>query len=212
MLALYKVATRWMVVSLSPLVLSIMIWPQLTIFAWTGDSVAAAWVAPVLALFVAGAALTAITVFQYFLQYAHGDLSLNVRFNTVLFVISVPLITHAAYQYGVTGVAWVVFSTRLISFCLWVPFVHSKLAPGIHRDWLIDSVAKPLVIPLALLLLINQWTGEITTSLSSQLSALGFMALFATSGYTALALWLMLSGQLLAGLSITGSSEEDRAQ
>ena len=212
MLALYKVATRWMVVSLSPLALSIVIWPQLTIFAWSGDSAAAAWVAPVLPLFVAGAALTTITVFQYFLQYAHGDLSLNVRFNTVLFVISVPLITHAAFQYGVVGVAWVVFSTRLISFCLWVPFVHSKLAPGIHRDWLLNSVAKPLMIPFALLLLINQLTGEIAASLSSQLGALGFMALVATSGYGALALWLLLSGQLSAGLSITGSSAEEQLQ
>ena len=148
--------------------------------------------APILPLFVAGAAiLTTITVFQYFLQYAHGDLSLNVRFNTVLFVISVPLITHAAFEYGVAGVAWVVFSTRLISFCLWVPFVHSKLAPGIHRDWLLNSVAKPLMIPLALLSLINQLTGEIAASLSSQLGALGFMALVATSGYGALALWLL---------------------
>ena len=68
------------------------------------------------------------------------------------------------------------------------------------------------MIPLALLLLINQLTGEIAASLSSQLGALGFMALVATSGYGALALWLLLSGQLRAGLSITGSSAEEPSQ
>ena len=72
--------------------------------------------------------------------------------------------------------------------------------------------ASPLMIPLALLLLINQLTGEIAASLSSQLGALGFMILVVTSGYGALALWLLVSGQLRAGLSSEGSRAGGQSQ
>lgn len=204
MMALYRQASMWMVVSLSPLIISIALWPYETLFAWTGNSQAAMWVAPVLPLFVAVAGLTSVTVFQYFLQYAHGDLSLNVRFNTALFVVSIPAITYAANTFGVVGVAWILVVTRSVAFVLWIPYVHQRFAPGIHWSWLLNSVIKPLSVALIPLILLKHQTSDFLTLQSlTQPQTLAFIVVTVATGYAALGVWLWFTGRLTPAMLLS---------
>lgn len=160
MIALYRKGTRGVVMSVTPIVLIIVCWPYEIIFAWSGSREAALWSADILPIFVAGSYLVTIIGFQHALQYAYGQLKYNVYYNTFVFFISLPLITYAAYQYGVIGVAWVWLGFRVFSFIVWLPFVHLKFAPGLHKVWLVNDVAKPLLTPLSLVVVAKVFAGH----------------------------------------------------
>lgn len=197
MVSLYKLATFWMVITLAPLVLVLVMFPFETIFAWSGDLVAASWVAPILPAFVGVAGLTAVTVFQYFLQYAAGDLSLNVRLNSLLVVLMVPLITYAASQHGVKGVAIVAVFLRVLVFLFWVPFVHSRMIPNHHSSWLLGSIIKPMIVPALAITAVS--FAVVYTEFSTQASresATMVVLISLTVGYGFTGLWLWTSGNL----------------
>lgn len=149
MLLLYRRSTRLIVVLVMPVALTIACLPYHVLFAWTGDKEASEWGADILPLFILGAALLAVIAFQYYLQYVYGNLKWHVRYNTLSVLLNVPLIIILAIQYGPLGVAWIWFGFRLISLIVWVPFIHRKFAPGLHRKWMLEDVLLPL-LPVAI--------------------------------------------------------------
>jgi O-antigen/teichoic acid export membrane protein len=155
MLALYKTATRFVATFIFPLGLVIAFNAEVVVYTWTGDSQAAAWVAPIMPLFILGSMVLAIMSFQYLLQYAHGKLEYHVRWNTFSVIINVPLIIYAATNYGAVGVGWVWFGYRVFSLTVWCAFVHHKFAPGTHLSWLMKDVLNPFFIALVPVLIIN---------------------------------------------------------
>ena len=161
MIALYRKGTRFVVMSVTPVVMVIVFSPYEVIFAWTGNQQAAIWLKEVLPIFALGSFLVTIGAFQYYLQYAHGELKYHVRYNTVAVVINVPLITYAAYEYGVMGVAWVWLGFRLVSFLFWLPFIHHRFAPGLHWGWLKSDVAKSLTVPVGLIAIFSWMASQL---------------------------------------------------
>ena len=189
MIGLYKKATFAMVATLSPLVAVIALWPYEVIFAWSGNTHAAEWIQPVMPWFVGSTGLVCIILFQYFLQYAHGDLRYNARFSTALFLVSVPLITWSAFQYGVMGVAVVLFILRLLIFLFWVPYVHSKFVPGMHASWLRESVIAPFLITLGTYLILMAIDAFLPAADSRIMTSLR-LVVFLSAGYIALLIWI----------------------
>lgn len=153
MLEVYQSATRYVVCVATPVTLIMALWPHELIFAWSGERAAAEWASDILPLYAIGGGIISITSFQYFLQYAHGDLRLLTRFNTFALVLNVPLIIYAAFEYGAIGVARVWFAFRVLSFLIWVPIVHSRLAPGIHVRWMTLDVLPSFLACLIPILL-----------------------------------------------------------
>jgi len=151
MLALYRKATRLVASIVAPVAFVLAFFAEDVIYIWTGDSTAAQWTAPTLPLFVLSSGLLAIGAFQYYLQYAHGQLRQHVIYNTISAAVSVPLISYAALRYGPEGVGWVWFILRLLSLALWSPYVHHLLAPGVHKDWLLKDVLLPITASACLL-------------------------------------------------------------
>lgn len=179
MLALYKTATRFVATFIFPLGLVIALNAEVVVFTWTGDSQAAAWVAPIMPLFILGSMVLAIMTFQYFLQYAHGRLKYHVRWNTFSLLINVPLIIYAATYFGAVGVGWVWLGYRLFSLTVWVAFIHHKFAPGIHLSWLFKDVLSPFVIALIIVLSINQlFPLAVSMNRLELFTALAFTTLF----------------------------------
>ncbi|MDP2562110.1 lipopolysaccharide biosynthesis protein [Psychrobium sp. 1_MG-2023] len=155
MLLLYRTATRCVAAFIFPLGLVIAFNAEVVVYTWTGNKEAAAWVSPIMPVFVLGSMILAIMTFQYFLQYAHGELKYHVRWNTFSVLINVPLIVYAATYYGALGVGWVWFGFRLFSLIVWVAFIHHKFAPGIHIQWLLKDVLSPFLIAVAVIFCIN---------------------------------------------------------
>ena len=155
MLTLYRNSTQIMAVIVLSVSGMIAFFATELLFAWTGDRKAAEWAGPILFWFALGNGILAISAFQYYLQFAYGKVKMHVIYNTVLVCVQVPLIVYMAYEYGVLGVALTWFCVRLIVLIIWTPIVHSKLAPGIHWQWLLKDIAPVLGSTLAVFLLVS---------------------------------------------------------
>lgn len=136
---------------MAPVVVMAMLYSREIIYFWTGNGAAAAWAENVFPLFVLGNALLAVGAFQSYLQYANGDISLNVKYNTVTTVISVPAIYYFAVKYGAVGAGGVWVAFRLVTLVFWTHFVHRLLAPGVHVKWMLVDVLAPSVLSAAFL-------------------------------------------------------------
>jgi O-antigen/teichoic acid export membrane protein len=148
MLRLYRRSTRFVIAVVAPVTIVFAMYPEVLVFTWTGDRQAAAWAAPVLPLFATGTGLLTIIAFQYYLQYAYGIMQYHVAYNTFSVIVNVPLIIYLVFEFGVMGAAWLWFGFRLLSFLVWVPFVHHKFAPGLHLKWLFKDVMPGVILAL----------------------------------------------------------------
>lgn len=146
MLKLYRVASRLVSVFIFPVGLIVAFNSEVVVYTWTNDRLAAAWIEPILPLFILGSIILVIVTFQYYLQYAHGQLKYHVYWNTFSVLVNVPLIIYAATYYGAVGVGWVWLGFRLFSFFVWGRFVHQKFAPGLHAPWLLYDVLIPFCV------------------------------------------------------------------
>ena len=155
MLGLYKKSTQFMAVIMLPLTGMIALFSTELLFAWTENNKAAEWGGPILFWFSLGNGILAISAFQYYLQYAHGQLKMHVIYSSISVIIQTPIIVYVALEHGALGVALVWFVLRVIAFLIWTPIVHNKFAPGIHWSWLSRDIAPILIATITSLLLIN---------------------------------------------------------
>lgn len=152
MQALYLNASRFVCSLLFPLSGVIAFHSAELIFAWTGDAQAAQWSRLVLPWYVLGSAIMAVTAFQFYLQYAYGQLRLHVWFSLISAALSIPLVIHAALEHGVYGAALAWFGLRMLTFLIWPPMVHKRFAAGLHRQWLQDLLRITAMTGLGLLI------------------------------------------------------------
>ncbi len=113
---------------------------------WTQDLVAAKWAAPIMVWYMWGNAFLALTTFQYYLQFAHGDIKYHIRFNTIFPLIALPLVYYAVSTDGALGAGRMWFFIQVMVFLFWVPFIHSKFARGIHINLMLKDILPPLLL------------------------------------------------------------------
>lgn len=152
MQALYLNATRFVCSLLFPLAGVIAFHAAELVFAWTGDAEAAQWSRLILPWYVIGSAIMAVTAFQFYLQYAYGQLRHHVWFSLVSAVISIPVVVYAALEHGVYGAALAWFGLRMVTFLIWPSMVHKRFAPSLHRPWLQDLLRITAMTGLGLLI------------------------------------------------------------
>lgn len=140
MLQLYHNGTQFISIVVCSVVSILSFYSYELLYAWTGDIIASKWASPILVWYVIGNGILAIGAFQYYLQYAHGNLKYHVRMNTIFPLLTLPIIFFSVIHYGALGASIAWFSIQLIGFLVWPPFVHSKFAKGIHRDWMLKDI------------------------------------------------------------------------
>ncbi len=140
MLQLYRNTTQMVSVIMLPLTGVLAFFSTEIIYIWTGNQMAAKWAGPILFWYALGNGIASISAFQYYLQFAHGNLKLHVIFNTLFAIIAIPLIFFSAYHYGAEGTAITWFLMQAISFFIWPPIVHKRYAPGIHHKWILNDI------------------------------------------------------------------------
>ncbi len=119
------------------------------LLAWTGDEELTDFAAPVLTLYAIGNGFLAVSAFPYYMQFAKGNLRLHLIGNMVFVVMLVPSIVWAARGYGAIGAGWVWLGMNALSFFAWLPFVHSKFAPGLNKYWYTKDTTF-LILPAAI--------------------------------------------------------------
>ena len=156
MLEVYHKSTQFISIIMFSVIGIIGYFSYELLYAWTGDIKASNWAAPVLFWYALGNGILAILAFQYFLQFAHGNLKYHVRFNTVFPIISLPIIFYAVSNFGAMGAAITWFGIQLVTFLLWPPFVHSKFASGIHVDWIFKDILPAVLMTFVFITIISQ--------------------------------------------------------
>jgi O-antigen/teichoic acid export membrane protein len=151
MLQVYRDTTQIVTAIMLPLAGIVAIYGTQIVYIWTGDRIAANWAGPVLFWYALGNGILSISSFQYYLQFAHGNLKLHIVFNTLLAIIAIPLIFFSAYYYSAIGTAIAWFLIQTISFLIWPPIIHRKYAPGIHYEWLVKDIFPTLIIVVVML-------------------------------------------------------------
>ena len=142
LISLYRNATQMVAVIAIPACLVLAFFAEQVLWVWTGDAHAAAQAAPVLRLYALGNGFLAISAFPYYLQFAKGDLKLHLIGNVVFVLLLIPSLIWATLTYGATGAGYAWMGSNALYFLAWVPRVHSRLASGLHTQWLIRDVGS----------------------------------------------------------------------
>ncbi|MHA6476857.1 lipopolysaccharide biosynthesis protein [Stutzerimonas sp. KH-1] len=193
---LYLNASRFVCSVLFPLAAVIAWHGQALIFAWTGDQAAAQWSERMLFWYVPGSALMAVGAFQFYLQYAYGQLRLHIWYSVISTAISMPIVVYAALMHGAYGAALAWFFLRLATFLIWPPVVHRRFAPRLHGIWMGEMLRISAMTALGLAL------GEPLFAALVSDNRFDILLALATSGAVCLLLVLVSSKSLLLKLHL----------
>lgn len=140
LLRVYKQTTQLVMITAVGSALTVAIYAEPLLRIWTGHSDVAARVAPILIPYALGNAVLAASSFPYYLQYSKGNVRLHVVGSLLFLTLLVPAVAWAAPTYGAVGAGYAWLIVNLAYFLAWVPFVHSKIEPGIHTRWILADI------------------------------------------------------------------------
>jgi len=148
MLKLYHTSTQFLSIVIFSVVGIISLYSYELLYSWSGDVEASRWASPILPWYIMGNGILVIGAFQYYLQYAHGNLKYHIRMNTIFPIVTLPIILYSIVHYGAIGAAIAWFWIQLVGFIVWPPFIHHKFASGIHRDWIIKDILPSFIMTI----------------------------------------------------------------
>lgn len=143
---LYRKSTRLMVAFITFLVLFLVLWKNQILMLWTGSVEVVSWSANVLTPYLVGTGVMGILAFQYYLQYAFGNLKYHVYLNIVLLLLCVPGVILSANLYGAVGTAYFWLFIQCAIFFIWPAFIHTRFVTGLHFKWLFVDVLPVCVL------------------------------------------------------------------
>jgi len=149
LIRLYRYSTQVVAVMAGALASTISFFAEPLLWAWTGDINLAHQAAPILILYAIGNGFLAVWAFQYYLQFAKGDLRLHFIGQCGYVVLIVPSIIWAANQYGGVGSGYVWLAINILFFVAWIPLVHRRFVPGLNKVWFRRDVL-PIFITTAM--------------------------------------------------------------
>jgi O-antigen/teichoic acid export membrane protein len=135
MVKVYRRATQLVAVIAGASSATLAFFSEPLLWAWTGNKLIAHQAAPILTLYSLGNGFLAVSSFPYFLQYAKGNLRLQLIANMAFIFLLVPAVILAARQYGAVGAGYVWLAMNIIYLISWVPFVHRHFVPGLNLPW-----------------------------------------------------------------------------
>ena len=96
-----------------------------------------------------------ILAFQYYLQFAYGNLKYHIWGNTIFGFVQIIVMIIAVYTYGAlgAGIAW--FTLQAIFLSFWPGYIHSKFAKGIHKNWMMKDVLPMMFSTIVILVAIK---------------------------------------------------------
>lgn len=154
MIGLYRNATQLVGTITIPVVLVLAFFGEKILWVWTGDHDIATKAAPILILYTLGNGVLAFGSFQYYLQYAKGDLRLHLIGSLLFLTLLIPLLIWFTYQFGAIGAGWAWLIANSLYLTLWAPVVHNRLAHGLHWQWLVKDVLILCPLPILVSIII----------------------------------------------------------
>ena len=155
MIELYHKATQ--IVSIIVLAVSgmVAVFSYELLYSWSGNIEASTWAAPILFWYALGNGAVALLSFQYYMQYAHGNLKYHVKGNTYFGFVQIIIVAFAVHFYGALGASLAWFGLQTFFLLWWPGFIHSKFAPGIHKDWVLKDIVPIFAVSTVYLMIVK---------------------------------------------------------
>lgn len=152
---MYHNATKISSVIIIPVVGIVAYFSHEFVFIWTGDMEVAQRSGSVLRWYILGNGFLSMFAFQYYLQFASGDLRYHVRFYTIVFIVYPPIVFFVAKNYGMIGtsLSWLVLQVTM--FIVWVPIIHNKFANGHYKKWILEDIAPSILVATTFFYLVD---------------------------------------------------------
>jgi O-antigen/teichoic acid export membrane protein len=170
---LYYQVSISLAVVIVPIGITLALFSEEFIFAWTGNAVAAKQIGITACLLVIGEIMQAVAVLPYNLALAHGYTKLNIRLGLCTVIIVTPLLFWLIGKYGLVGagLSWIIMN--ILTLPPYLYFIHRRFMPGELGKWLKTVVVRPLLTTLPLVIL-GRW---LATDLSTRTGAILTIAL-----------------------------------
>ena len=158
---LYNLSAQLVSVIAGSLAVTLTLGAEPLLYTWTGSREVTEATAPILRLYAIGNGLLALGAFPFYLQFARGNLRYHLIGNVVMVVVLIPAIIVAALKAGGIGAGWVWVAMNALYLIVWVGYVHSKLEPGLHWNWLANNVLAILLPTLLVGLLLGLFRSDL---------------------------------------------------
>lgn len=155
MLSLYRKGTQFVSIVIFSVVGIVACFSYELLYSWSGDVEAATWASSVLFWYAIGNGILSILAFQYYLQFAHGNLKYHIKFNSYFPIIVLPIVYFAVSTYGAIGAGITWMAVQFVAFLIWPPFVHNKFAKGIHKNWILEDIMPAFVMTIGYLIVLK---------------------------------------------------------
>jgi O-antigen/teichoic acid export membrane protein len=143
----YRDTTQFVAVFAGSVSTTIAFNSELLLHAWTGNAIIVEKAAPILSLYALGNGLLVLAAFPYYLQYAKGNLKFHLMGNIIFVILYLPILMIASTKYLMIGAAYAWLIMQILTFILWVPYVHYKISPGLNNKWYLEDVLT-IILPL----------------------------------------------------------------
>ncbi|MFM0249792.1 lipopolysaccharide biosynthesis protein [Paraburkholderia sediminicola] len=138
----YLLASEITMIVVIPVAMIFTIAPDLVLKLWSASapSTPEAW--RILQCYAIGNACASIAESAFLVQYAQGNLSLQVKGNVAFLVILIPAVFIGSLNDGAVGAAYAWLALGLFRLLVWVNIVHRKFLPGINIRWYMEMAAR----------------------------------------------------------------------
>lgn len=146
---LYHKSCQIETVLLVPASLILVLFSDMVLAVWSGDSGIVQNTGPILSILAVGTCLNGFMHIPYLTQLAHGWTSLSFWKNVLAVSVLVPLMIVLASQYGGVGAAYVWVLLNACYVLIEIPVMHSRILRGANWDWYIYDIGLPTAASLA---------------------------------------------------------------
>ncbi len=170
---LYRLSMQIFVVAFFALGGGVAFFAEPILLGWVGSPDVAADAAPILFWYALANSVTGVLVLPFMLQFAKGQLRLQVISNAVMLATFVPALVVAAVLWGAVGTGSMQFLGNLLFFSLWIPVVHRKLLPALSWSCMVRDAWVPGAVVLLSLFAFAKLFVPFLTDMTSSVLLIG---------------------------------------
>jgi O-antigen/teichoic acid export membrane protein len=140
---IFHQATQLINVLILPIVLTITLFSESIILAWSGNQMLADNSSPILSIYIIGSYLNGLVNIPYHLQLAHGWTSLALKMNLITLLFLMPLIIIVTPIFGAIGAAYLWVAINIIYFIVGTLIMFRRLLKDAKNSWFIFDIGLP---------------------------------------------------------------------
>ena len=150
---LYHRSCQVLAVLLLPVGLVVAFFSKELILVWTGNIVTAQNTYLLASILMIGSTLMGLMIIPYALQLAFGWTRLGLYLNIIAVLTLIPAMIWLVSIYGTLGACFVWVALYSGQVIVMIHLMHRRILLGEKWKWYVDDVAKPLLAPLAIVII-----------------------------------------------------------